>query len=234
MTVLIVNDNKHLSSEICDLLTISFGGQPNLVIRESVGSGIQFLKKNHVELILLDMDIENGSGISLLQEAKNMNGKVIVTASDPNYAFESLKMGVLGYLVKPFDNTEFKEVLKRALLKEIENGEASNNSRVQIALPTADGFRYVPINQIIWCQASGSYTYFHLVGKKTIVVSRSLAQFEKKLSDKKFVRIHHSHMINLYHLIKYMKGHGGTVHLTEGYRLEVSRRRKEEFVQSIQ
>jgi two-component system LytT family response regulator len=106
----------------------------------------------------------------------------------------------------------------------------------RIALPTKDGFEYVHAMEIICMQASGNYSLVTLTSnksKKTIHIFRSLKSLEVLLADKGFVRIHNEYLINLYHLMRYDKGDGGVVEMSDGKKIEVSRVRKKKFLRAV-
>ena len=99
-----------------------------------------------------------------------------------------------------------------------------------IALSGLDGISFVKMSDILRVEANGRYAKFHLVSKETIVVSKTLGDFEEILSANQFFRIHDSSIINLNHVKKYIRGDGGTVLLSDNTELDVARRRKEDFI----
>lgn len=103
----------------------------------------------------------------------------------------------------------------------------------KIAVPTISGIEFIKVSSIVRCESDVNYTTIVLNEKKKIVVAKTLKQFEELLSEFNFFRIHNSHLINLSYIKSYNKGKGGSVILEDGTELEVSTRRKEEFLNRI-
>ena len=104
----------------------------------------------------------------------------------------------------------------------------------RIALPTMQGLELVPVNNIISCSANNNYTEFSLSDKKKILVSRTLKETEEILEGYAFLRVHHSHIINLNETVRYIKGEGGYLTMSDGSTVDVSRSRKELLMQKLQ
>jgi two-component system LytT family response regulator len=126
---------------------------------------------------------------------------------------------------------EKKEERTEALLHNLSN--TGKPSEMRLCLPTLKGFIVLKLEDIIYCEAERSYTIFHLEGKKTVTVSRPLIDYDNLLRDTTFLRIHKSFLVNLLHVKEYQKGEGGVVILTDNTEIEVSRRKKDEFLMKI-
>jgi len=103
----------------------------------------------------------------------------------------------------------------------------------RLCIPSLRGFMIVNLENIIYCEAERSYTVFHCKNKKTIMASRPLADYDQLLSDADFMRVHKSFLINLEHIKEYQRGEGGMVILSNGIEIEVSRRKKDLFLERI-
>lgn len=103
----------------------------------------------------------------------------------------------------------------------------------RIPLPTKDGLEFLPATDILYIQASGNYSIVYTYEKKPIYVFKPLKSLEESMIEKGFIRIHNMYVINVFHLLRYSKGDGGTVELSNGKKLEVSRGRKREFLRRI-
>lgn len=103
----------------------------------------------------------------------------------------------------------------------------------RLCIPSLRGFMIVQLENIIYCEAERSYTVFHCKNKKTIMASRPLADYDQLLADADFMRVHKSYLINLGHIKEYQRGEGGMVIMTNGIEIEVSRRRKDLFLERI-
>ena len=111
--------------------------------------------------------------------------------------------------------------------------KAGNPSEMRLCLPTLKGFIVVKLDEIIYCEAERSYTVFHLEGNKTVTVSKPLLEYDHLLQDTSFLRIHKSFLINLHHVKEYQRGEGGMVIMSDNAEIEVSRRKKDQFLLKI-
>ena len=78
-----------------------------------------------------------------------------------------------------------------------------------------------------------NYTTFFLTTKDKMIVTKTLKEYEELLSDYDFIRVHNSHLINLHHVKNYVRSEGGSVVMTDGTEVEISRRKKEEFLKRL-
>jgi two-component system LytT family response regulator len=104
---------------------------------------------------------------------------------------------------------------------------------MRLCLPTQKGFTIVKLEEIIYCEAQRSYTIFRLINNKSIIISKPLFDYDKLLADTVFLRVHKSFLINLMHIKEYMRGEGGTVVMSDGMEVEISRRKKEQFLVKV-
>jgi two-component system LytT family response regulator len=185
-------------------------------------------------------------GFSLLEHFENHKFFVVFVSSHAKYAIKALKAEAFDYLLKPLAMDDLKAVLERltskisedSILKRIDNGiealkgykEGKRAEAKRIALPTFEGLEFYQIDEIIRCEADRAYCFFHLLDGTKLLVSRPLRDFEQILEQQRFIRIHKSHMINLNYIQKYVKGRGGYVIMTDGCKLQVSVRRRNDLL----
>ncbi len=117
------------------------------------------------------------------------------------------------------------------LLDVTERGISPINMR--LCLPTFKGFIILKLEDIVYCEAQRSYTVFHLVNNKTMTISKPLFDYDRLLAGTAFFRIHKSFLINLFHAKEYIRGDGGTVIMSNGVDIEVSRRKKDQFLSKV-
>jgi two-component system, LytTR family, response regulator len=117
------------------------------------------------------------------------------------------------------------------LIDVTERGFSPINMR--LCLPTFKGFIILKLEDIIYCEAQRSYTIFHLVNNKTMTISKPLFDYDRLLTGTAFFRIHKSFLINLFHAKEYIRGDGGTVIMSNGVDIEVSRRKKDQFLSKV-
>lgn len=198
------------------------------------------------DVIFLDIQMPGKSGMELLTELDQKNFEIVFVTAFNEYMLQALQFSAADYLLKPVDEDRLVEAVQRvekrleegrrgeqngALLHNL--GHAGEPSQMRLCLPTLKGFIVLKLEEIIYCEAERSYTVFHLENKKSITVSKPLLDYELILKDTSFLRVHKSFLINLYHVREYQKGEGGIVIMSNDTEIEISRRRKESFLQKI-
>lgn len=204
----------------------------------TVSSAVTKINKLNPQIVFLDVELSDGSGFDVLKKIATINFEIIVITSHDRYAMEAVKYSALDYLIKPIKasdlNAALKKVHRRLGTKSPKtNNKPNHNLANKVAVPTFEGLLFIPIEDIIRIQSDRNYTDFHLTNKRKVVVTRSLKNYEELLSEFGFIRIHHSHVINMNHLVKYIKGVGGYVIMTDQSKVDVSRRKKEDFMEHL-
>lgn len=207
----------------------------------------KILPKVIPQLIFLDVELADGKGIDLLNELEDTDFEIIFTTSHDKYAINAIKNNAADYLLKPIGEKELKKAIEKvkirleqkeklkqvALLQDyLDKIKQEQQQDAKIMVPTKDGMVFLKINEIIRLQSESNYTVFYLIGNKKLLIAKTLKNFEEKLLLFKFMRIHQSHLINLAHL----KGidHGDNlVIMTEGAKVEISKRKKKEFMEAL-
>jgi two-component system LytT family response regulator len=243
MTTVIVEDEPHNINVLRSILS-SHCPQVQVVGQAgSVAEAKELVLRLQPQLLFLDVRLTDGSAFDLLSQIDYSSLAVIFTTAHEEHALSAFKFSAVDYLMKPLSISEVQEAVQRAQqkmkeanpfesLKQMLN-EMQQKQPERLALPTLDGLQVVDPDDIIYIEAAGSYCLFHLAGKEKIMVSRTLKHFEEALLPRGFFRIHHSHIIQLKHVMKYVKGSGGYVVMQNGATLDVSSRRKDEFVKKL-
>lgn len=183
---------------------------------------IEFLQKNSVDLIFIDIQMPELSGIQLMQMF-NKDNYFIVTTAYANYALESYDYRVVDYLLKPITFDKFhKAVSKFTDFVTLEAKETNHHLFVKV-----DG-KQVKINpeDIYFIEGLSDYIRIHLQNERLIVLD-NLKDFINKLPSKEFMRIHKSYIIQL-DKIKSIDGnliyHSlGSTPIGETYKSEIKR-----------
>jgi two-component system LytT family response regulator len=198
------------------------------------------------DVVFLDIQMPGKSGIEMIGELREKKFEIIFVTAHNEYMLQALQYSAADYLLKPVDEDRLIEAVQRAekrlqegkkeeltetLLYNI--GKAGQPSEMRLCLPTLKGFIILKLDDIIYCEAERSYTVFHLAEKKPVTVSKPLLEYENILDDTSFFRIHKSFLINLKHVKEYQRGEGGTVIMSNNAEIEVSRRKKEQFMLKI-
>ena len=241
----IIIDDEHHS---CDALKMLLDKCcPQIAVMAICHSGVDAIEKIRElkpDLIFLDIEMPNMNGFQMLEQVPNIDFEIIFTTSYDQYAITAFKFSALDYLLKPVDREELEKAVQKVskkinpaisqqldiLLQKINQPSVAAQ---RIALPTMQGLEFVAIDSIIHCASSNNYTEFFLTDKKKLLVSRTLKETEDMLTDHGFLRVHHSHIVNLNAITRYVKGEGGYLIMADGSTVDVSRSRKELLMQKI-
>jgi two-component system, LytTR family, response regulator len=212
---------------------------------QNVAEAITAIGEFKPDIVFLDVQMQGETGFDLLSTLDNINFEVIFTTAYSEYALKAIKFSAIDYLLKPIDiedlqkavaKVEKKQRLNMAdrlkqLLQNLKGGADAENYK--LALPTAEGLTFIKMKEILYCKASGNYTEIFMDDGKKHLVSRPLKEYDDMLSDHTFFRIHHSYLINLNGVKSYIRGEGGQVVMSDNCTLDVSRRKKEAFMERI-
>ncbi len=210
---------------------------------DSMESGTRLIRESKPDLVFLDIEMPDGSGFDLLGSLGTVDFEVIFVTGYEKYAIKAFKTAALDYLLKPVDINDLEKAVKKAAEKRkvqqsnrnfdvfVQNWRAGGHE--QIALACSEGLIFVRIQDILYCKGDGAYTYFHLKSGERITVSKNLGEFEELLGDHGFFRVHKSSLINLNEMKKYVRGEGGYVVMSNGDSVDVSKRRKDDFLAQL-
>ncbi|MGE6398054.1 LytR/AlgR family response regulator transcription factor [Chryseobacterium scophthalmum] len=231
----IIDDEKHGRDYIALLLKKEFPEIEIIFEAASIEDSYKNLVKNVPDILFLDIQLNDGNAFDLLSKFKDIQSKIIFITAFENFAIQAIKNGATDYLLKPIKKIDFIIAVNKAM-ESIKKSKVSNNNfyKNKISLPSLQGFKMVNIADIIRCEADSSYTTFYIVNKNKIMVSKTLHEFEEILAEHNFFRIHHKHLINLTHLQEYIKGKGGQVIMSDDSVLDVSFRKKNDFIRKIE
>jgi two-component system LytT family response regulator len=203
---------------------------------ENVEEGIEAILDKKPDMVFLDISLPDQNGFELIRRLQPVNFEVIFVTAYEQYAMQAIKLSAVDYLLKPIDIGELRQAVQRAgdrieykrhnenLLVLLENMKQPENKR--IAIPDGHSYVYEEISNIIRLRAQGRYTEIFTAGKK-YTVTRNLGEFDKILSQYRFLRVHHSHLINPIHIVSFEKQDGGFLIMKDKSSVEVSRKNRE-------
>jgi two-component system LytT family response regulator len=220
-----------------------------LKLFSKAAEAVEEIKELKPDVVFLDIEMPKMNGFTFLKKCSPVNFEVIFTTAYSEYAIEALRISALDFLLKPTDAKELIAAVQRLeekqRVKNFQQGALEQQMQLflqhrhaakepgKIALPVLNGLEFVDATSIIKVEAENVYSIFYLSGNRKMVVSRTLKEVEKMLSHWNFMRVHKSFIINLDYITHYTKGEGGTVVLSDGSEVEVSRRSKHEFLARI-
>lgn len=214
-------------------------------LAKNVNDGVEAIKKENPDLVFLDISMPDGSGFDLLEKVQGHKFELIFATASDQHAIRAIKYSACDYLLKPIDIEELKTAVEKVAQKKnaspnmenlnflIQQLKKSDDSFQKITLPTGNAYEIVNIKDIIRCEADGSYTTFYLTDKRKLMISAGLKHYEELLPESEFIRVHHHHLINMNHVVRFLKEDGGYAVMSDGTKIEISRRKKDAFMDKL-
>ena len=211
----------------------------------TVAEALASYYKHKPDVVFLDIEMCNETGFDFLEKVKDEDVDVVFVTAHNQYALNAFKYAAVDYLLKPIDiedlTTAVNKLNKRKELKKgkvhfdylIENVQKQSEKINKLALATMEGLTFIELSDVIRCESNDNYTTFHFVNKDKILVSKTIKFYDTLLTERNFFRVHQSHLINLDHIKKYIKGEGGYVLMSDESTVAVSRRKKESFMKRL-
>lgn len=207
--------------------------------------GLQMLQEQKPDLLFLDIEMPRMNGFELIEKAGPVESNVVFTTAYDQFAVRAFEVSAMDYLLKPVDENELKRVIEKAhdksdeqqtqrkleLLLQSVKGDDPNFRT--IALPTQESLEFIEVDQIVRCESDSNYTRIYLQDEKPLLVSKTLKHIEGMVEGMGFFRIHHSHLVNVKAIKKYVRGNTGTLVLKDGTALPVSRAKKGDFLSNF-
>jgi len=208
-----------------------------------VKSGVDAITNSKPDLVLLDIDMPDGTAFDLLEKIGNINFKIIFITAHSDYAIQAFKFSAVDFILKPIISTELFRALDKAEksigfedLNLKVNSLLANlnpeNKKKKLILKSIDSILSVDISEIFYCESDGgSYTRFYLSDDRKFLVSRPLKEYDSLLWTYGFFRVHKSYLVNMNKITRYEKQDGGSVILNNQKEIPVSHRKREQFLE---
>jgi len=214
---------------------------PSIEVVEACSSakdGMLAIRKQNPDLVFLDVEMPWMNGFEMLELLGEIEFSIIFTTAHDEFAAKAFRISAVDYLLKPIDAGDLKTAVEKV---ENEPKEGSNlqhisnllrnirqpSSEQKIALPQREGYEFVDVSSILYCNAEGAYTKVFIDEKKPMLISRTLGDVEELLPPEIFQRIHHSTLVNVKYISQFLRTDGGQVILKNGEKLSVSKAKKE-------
>lgn len=211
--------------------------------------GKELIEKLSPDLVFLDIEMPGMTGVDLVRSFSNPSFRVVFVTAYDAYAVEAFRLSAVDYLLKPVEATDVVGAVEK-----IKNDISKNQNTLQVQLMNlekilkvnqqpsesklgigmSDKIIFVSIPEIIYCEANGSYTHVYLSDGRKMVASKSLGDFETQLVGQKFFRIHHSILVNLNRVKEFQRNDGGYVIMENSKKLEVSQRKRKDFLLALE
>ena len=239
----VIIEDEPVYAEMVQSLSGEF--YPGIEIRgyaQTVETAALLLASAQPDIAFCDIELKDGTMFDVLKKMNSISFQIIFITAHNKFAIQAFKFSAIDYLLKPVEETEFRNAVDRAIERVnqkqlqhirlmLENMDRSNENR-RIVLRTMDQSHIVNVKDIVRCRADNTYTTFYLVTGENILVSKGMKEYEDILCENGFFKIHQSHIINLQFLRKIDKSSEEVI-LSDKTRLPLSQRRKQDLLQIL-
>lgn len=245
LRTLIIDDEAHMRDSLRRLLErlcpeVTVAGEA-----DSVSSGLRSIAEHRPDLVLLDIQMGDGTGFDLLNALPSVDFKVIFITAYDQYALQAFRFSAVDYLLKPVNPEMLVSAVQRAeqlvhahhqlhiqaLRDNLKNAE---DQRRKIILKTTENIYLLELREITCCESDNNYTLVHTLEGKRILVSRTLKDYDEMLAGCGFYRVHKSYLVNLAHIRRFEKQDGGYIVLANELKVPVASRKRDEVLELLE
>jgi len=246
LTAVVIEDELHGRQALLSLIT----SNTNIKVigeAEDIDSGIELLLRTKPDVVFLDIRLGNRSGFDIIKQIPNKDFSLVITSAYEEYALQAIREEAVDYLLKPVTKDDLLRTVLRIRERRDKNNYALEHSWPslqksigqsawdKISIASATGISFIPVTQILRCISDGPYTKVVLKGSLPLTSSRNLGEYENLLTpDMGFLRVHHNVIVNMREVLRYIRGEGGNVIMSDGEKVDVSRRKKAELMDWIE
>jgi len=238
---LIIDDEAPIRELLSGILE-NYSEQTEVVgTADGVKTGLEAIRQLNPQLVLLDVNLTDGTGFDVLKQLEEVKFAVIFITAYEKFAVKAFRFSAVDYIMKPVNIDELLTAIDKAIemmegktlnqqLKNFFDNMSSKPEDKKIVLKDSKSIYIVKVADIVRCEADHNYTTFYLSSGNQIVVSKTLKEYEELLSDYRFLRTHQSHLININHIVSFEKNDGGYLKMEDGSSVPVSKRKKDELM----
>lgn len=213
---------------------------PEIEIIAEAGSGIEgkkLIQELKPQVVFCDINMPGMTGLEMIDGLVHRDFCLIFLTAYSEHGINAVKAGAIDYLLKPLLLSELQGAVKKVVQYYEQKGgtpsPAATNDKNLVLINHSKGFTLIDYKDIVWLEASDNYTNLFLNNGKKIVASKTLKEFEAILPTNVFFRIHRSSLINIDFIKEYSNAEGGTIIMTDGTSIQVSKARSQEFSEFI-
>ena len=230
LSALIIDDEQPAIDGLSELLKLYSPEVEVVGAAGSVQDGIAGIISLKPDLVFLDIELPEGNGFDLADVAAESGCSFVFVTGHSSYAPRAFAVDAVHYLLKPVAYKELRTAVLRVVQRREQKSGVTAEASHRIAISAVSGTQFVDVLDVVGIQADGRYSTVHTRDRQKIVVTRNIGEFEEELVQHHFFRVHKSWLVNCRHVKRVLNADGGTIELTTGQRILISRRRKSEFL----
>lgn len=236
MKVVLIEDEQYIRKIIHSYILEMDKGLDIIAECATIADAVPVIKACNPDLVFLDIHLSDGNAFEFLNQLDDLNFKIIFVTAYEEFALQALKKGAVDYIVKPIDPNELEEAVDKVIeltahtskntIKAIENEFKKGQDSLVLSL--WDGFQVIRLSELEFCKSDKGYTNFFLSDGRSFLASGSLKEYEERLPNNLFFRVHKSYIVNLGFIDKYNRE--GFIITKSGNEIPVSQRKKDGFM----
>jgi two-component system LytT family response regulator len=228
MKVIIIDDERNAIITLVAMISGFFENVEVVGTALNGEEGLALLEKKDADLVLLDINMPGMNGLEMLEKIEERNFKVVITSAHEKFALKAIKHKVYDYLLKPINIDELEKVIAT-----VKSEMQEKNIKRFIKIGDKKNTRHIKLEDVYFVKADGRYSEVNCVDKQKYYVSRNIGEFEEELKHEQFFRVHKSFLVNCRYVQNISSGDGGNVEMENGVIIEISRRKKVEFIEFL-
>lgn len=238
---LIVDDEDNSRQTLSNMLEKYCTGVNVIGKAPSVKVARTIIEDKSPDVVFLDIEMPIENGFKLLEYYEQPDFDVVFTTAYDQYAVKAFKFSAVDYLLKPIDLEELRDAVEKVKSNKAGSKKPQyetlqyniNNNLKKLALPTLEGYSFIDLEEILYCEASNNYTIVYSTSGKKVIVSKTLREYEDLLTDFNFFRVNRSHLINLSYILEYKKGRRPIIVMNNKTEVSLASSRKKEFLDKL-
>lgn len=241
MNVLLVDNEPEIRTAVARMIRAFCPMVVTLHEANGVASGLQALRDFAPDLLITDIEMDDGTGMDLVNQGAEYIRQVVFITAYNKYAIEAFRLSAIDFLLKPVDPEELVRAVHKAA-EQLRNEEMRKQFQVlveatrlaqdekKLVLKEQGAMHIIRVKDLLYCKADGIYTEFHTTSGQRIIISTNLKEYEELLEPWNFVRVHHSWLINMNRIIRFDKKDGDFIVMENNIQIPVAQRRKEQVL----
>lgn len=213
---------------------------------KNADEGIAAIEKHLPQLVFLDIEMPRKNGFEVLLHFPEPQFDVIFTTAYDQFAIKAFRFAALDYLLKPIEAQELVAAVHRYEKKHQSVHDFKDQLQLllqqyrqphwlsdRLPFATQEGIVFIKPETIVRCESFSNYTTLFFTDRPKLIISKTLKDVEDVLKPYDFLRVHHSHLINLQQVTRYVKADGGHIEMMDAAQIPVSRHRKEFVLEAL-